>query len=103
MLGRRLLACTPIRNRSPYVGRHGAAVSTFEHEHDGIGTRLTLGIAPDDPVRLSLLEVTNRGTKPRRLTVTSYVEWTLCVLREHTRHQVQTSYDTVRRAILARN
>ena len=73
---------------TPYIVRHGAGVSTFEHEHDGIATRLTLGVAPEDPVKLSLLEVTNRGTKPRKLTVTSYVEWTLGVQREHTRHQV---------------
>ena len=83
--------------------RHGAGVSTFEHEHGGIATKLTLGVAPDDPVKLSLLQVTNRGTKPRTLTVTSYVEWTLGVLREHTQHQVLTSFDPARRAILARN
>ncbi|MBW8770145.1 MAG: carbohydrate-binding protein, partial [Gemmatimonadetes bacterium] len=93
----------PIRHDTPYVVRHGAALSTFEHEHGGIATKLTLGVAPDDPVKLSLLEVTNRGTKPRKLTVTSYVEWTLGVLREHTRHQVLTSFDPKRRAILARN
>jgi cyclic beta-1,2-glucan synthetase len=93
----------PIRHHTPYVVRHGAAVSSFEHEHNGIATRLTLGVAPEDPVKLSLLEVTNRGTKSRKLTVTSYVEWTLGVLREHTRHQVQTAFDPVRRAILARN
>jgi cyclic beta-1,2-glucan synthetase len=93
----------PIRHSTPYVVRHGAAVSTFEHEHGGIATKLTLGVAPEDPVKLSLLEVTNRGTKPRKLTVTSYVEWTLGVLREHTRHQVLTSFDAQRRGILARN
>jgi cyclic beta-1,2-glucan synthetase len=93
----------PIRHATPYVVRHGAAFTTFEHEHGGIATKLTLGVAPEDPVKLSLLEVTNRGTKPRKLTVTSYVEWTLGVLREHTRHQVLTSYDPNRRAILARN
>ena len=54
-------------------------------------------------MKLSLLEVTNRGTKPRKLTVTAYVEWTLGVLREHTRHQVLTAFDAQRRAILARN
>ena len=93
----------PIRHASPYTVRHGAGTSTFEHEHVGIATHLTLGIAPDDPVKLSLLRITNVDSRPRRLTVTAYVEWTLGALREHTRHHVQTSYDETRSAIVARN
>ena len=73
--------------------RHGAGRSVFEHERGGIATHLTLGIADDAPVKLSLLRVTNTGNRPRRLTVTTYVEWTLGVLREHTQHQVRTAFD----------
>ncbi|MEO8562699.1 MAG: glucoamylase family protein [bacterium] len=93
----------PIRHASPYTVRHGAGVSTFDHEHHGIATRLTLGLAPDEPVKLSLLEVTNHDTRPRRITVTSYVEWTLGVVREHTRNQVHTAFDASRGTIVARN
>ncbi|HKH90935.1 MAG TPA: glucoamylase family protein, partial [Gemmatimonadaceae bacterium] len=93
----------PIRHDTPYTVRHGAACSTFEHQHADIATHLTLGVAPDDPVKLSLLRVTNRGSRPRRITVTAYVEWTLGVQREHTRNVVQTRHDAVRGAILARN
>ena len=93
----------PIRHDMPYTVRHGAGVSTFTHEHAGIATRLTLGMAQEDPVRLSLLRVTNRGFQPRRLTVTAYVEWTLGVLREHSRHHVHTAFDAARRTITARN
>src|SRR5205085_1616792 len=93
----------PIRHAAPYTVRHGAGTSTFEHEHDGIATHLTLGIAPDEPVKLSLLRVTNRGARPRRVSVTAYVEWTLGVLREQTRHHVQTAYEPARRAVVARN
>ncbi len=66
-------------------------------------TRLTLGMAPDDPVRLSLLRVTNRDARPRRISVTSYVEWTLGVLREHTQHQVVTAFDEALEALFAYN
>ncbi|HYD51052.1 MAG TPA: glucoamylase family protein [Gemmatimonadaceae bacterium] len=93
----------PIRHASPYVVRHGPGTTCFEHEHQGIATRLTIGVPTDDPVKLSLLEVTNHDVRPRHLAVTAYAEWTLGVLREHTRHQVQTSFDAARRAVIARN
>ncbi|MBA3761612.1 MAG: hypothetical protein H0X07_13895, partial [Gemmatimonadales bacterium] len=37
------------------------------------------------------------------LSVTTYMEWTLGVLREHTQHQVRTEFDREQEAILARN
>jgi cyclic beta-1,2-glucan synthetase len=93
----------PIRHASAYTVRHGAGSSTFEHEHARIATTLTLGVAPDDAVKLSLLSVTNHDTRPRRISVTSYVEWTLGVVREQTRNQIRTAFDPARRAIVARN
>ncbi|HEX6058246.1 MAG TPA: glucoamylase family protein, partial [Gemmatimonadaceae bacterium] len=93
----------PVRRDAPYTVRHDAGVSTFEHEHDGIATHLALGIAEAEPVRLSLLRVTNRGRRARRLAVTAYAEWNLGTLREHTQHQVHTSFDAEHGAILARN
>ncbi|HEU4721832.1 MAG TPA: hypothetical protein VFS59_10760, partial [Gemmatimonadaceae bacterium] len=93
----------PIRHDTPYRVCHGAGSSTFEHEHQHIATHLTLGIAPDEPVKLALLRLTNTGNRRRRITVTSYVEWTLGAQREHTRHHIQTAFDATRRAIVARN
>ena len=93
----------PVRRDAPYVVHHGAGWSTFEHEHDGIASLLTLGVAEEDPVKLSTLRLTNRGTAPRRLVVTSYAEWSLGVMREHTQHQVYTRYDAGRSAIFAGN
>ncbi|MHB1071964.1 MAG: GH36-type glycosyl hydrolase domain-containing protein [Gemmatimonadaceae bacterium] len=93
----------PIRHPSPYTVRHGAGSTTFAHTHDDIATHLTLALAPDAPVKLSLLRVTNQGADPRRISVTAYVEWTLGVLRDQTRHHIQTTYDAARHAIFARN
>ncbi len=93
----------PIRHAGPYTVRHGAGMSSFEHQHAGIATSLVLGLAEQEAVKLSILRVTNLGGQPRRLTVTAFVEWTLGVLREHTQHQVQTVFDPARRAIFARN
>jgi cyclic beta-1,2-glucan synthetase len=93
----------PVRADTPYTVRHGQGASFFEHHRAGITTHLTLGIADDAPVKLSLLRITNTDSRPRRLTLTTYVEWTLGVLREHTQHQVLTAFDEEHGAILASN
>ena len=86
-----------------FTVRHAPGTSSFTHQHDDIASQLVLGLAPDAPVKLSVLRLTNRGTKPRRLKLTTYVEWTLGVLREHTQHQVNTRYERERETILASN
>ena len=93
----------PVRNEIPYRVRHGQGASFFEHSRDGIGSHLTVGMADDAPVKLSLLRLTNTGARPRRLVVTSYVEWTLGVMREHTQHQICTAFEAEQAAIFARN
>lgn len=93
----------PIRHESPYIVRHGAGRSSFSHEHAGITSMLSVGVAPVDPVKLSLLRLTNTDSRPRRLTITAYVEWTLGVARESTRQHVHTSFVEAQRAIVARN
>jgi cyclic beta-1,2-glucan synthetase len=93
----------PVRRDAPYTVRHGAGWSSFTHEHAGIATELTMAMAGDEPVKLSRLRVANRGDSPRRVSLTAYVEWTLGVLREHTRHQVRTAVDEGRGAVFARN
>ncbi|MGH7513798.1 MAG: GH36-type glycosyl hydrolase domain-containing protein [Gemmatimonadales bacterium] len=93
----------PVRGRGEYAVRHGPGSTTFEHRHAGVATRLTLGLAEDAAVKLSLLRLTNVGEEPRRLSLTVFVEWSLGAQREHTQHQVHTVYDRERRAILAWN
>jgi cellobiose phosphorylase len=93
----------PVRSDALYTVRHGAGSSVFESEHDEIATRLTLGMDEDTSSKLSVLQLTNRDQRPRRIAVTAYVEWTLGVLREHTQHQVHTSFAEGLGAILARN
>jgi cyclic beta-1,2-glucan synthetase len=93
----------PIRQDVPFTIRHGAGISSFEHERAGIRTHLTLGLAGEDPVKIALVTVTNRSSRPRRLTITSYVEWSLGVSREHTQHQVQTRFEAKLGSVLAQN
>ncbi len=93
----------PVRRDAPYVVEHGAGITEFFHEHVGISTRLTLGMAGDDAVKVALLQVTNTSDRARTLTLTSYVEWTLGVLREQTQHRVRTGFVAPHHAIFAAN
>jgi cyclic beta-1,2-glucan synthetase len=88
----------------PFVVRHGAGASSFEHARAGIAMHLTMGMAGDEPVKIWLLRVTNLDERRRRrISVTAYVEWCLGVLREHAQHQVQTWFDAGLATIFARN
>ncbi len=93
----------PIRHATPYTTKHGAGYSIFEHEHEGLSTSLRIGMPENDPVKLQVLSITNDGPRPRRLTVTSYVEWVLGVNREQTASHVTTEMAADNRVMFARN
>jgi cyclic beta-1,2-glucan synthetase len=93
----------PVRSTLPYRVTHRQGSSLFEHARAGISTQLTLGLAEGTAVKLSVLRVTNDSATVRRLSVTAYTEWTLGALREHTQHQVRTTFDGTHGAILAEN
>jgi cyclic beta-1,2-glucan synthetase len=93
----------PAGGNATYTVRHGAGASVFEAARDEIATRLTMSMADGEAAKLSVLELTNRGRRPRRICVTAYVEWSLGVNREHTQHQVGTRFEPQLRAMLANN
>ncbi|MEX2584088.1 MAG: glucoamylase family protein [Gemmatimonadota bacterium] len=93
----------PVASEAEYRVQHRAGSSVFECEHEGIATRLTMGMAEGEAVKLSLLQITNRDSRSRRIDVTAYAEWTLGVHREQTQHQVRTIFDADLGAIVARN
>ena len=87
----------------PYLVRHGAGYSTFHHHSHGLKQRLRLFAAPDAPVKLVQLRLENAWDRPRRITVTFYVEWVLGTNRDVMQQYVVPTYDADREAILARN
>ena len=60
-----------------FVIRHGAGVSTFAYAAHGVVHELAVFVAREDPVKLSLLTLTNRSARRRRLEVVAYNEWCL--------------------------
>ncbi len=94
----------PIREPGTvYRARHGAGYSRLEYQSHGIESVLLLFVPPGDPVKISRLTLTNRSTRPRRLSVTAYVEWVLGVSRDASAPCIITEVDAGTRAILARN
>jgi cyclic beta-1,2-glucan synthetase len=64
---------------------------------------LRLWVPPDDPVKLVELTLTNRLSRPRRVTVTYYVEWVLGDTRGATQAFVIPEFDPATQTLLACN
>ena len=93
----------PIRDRDPYVARHGPGFSVFEHTTRGIALNLHQSVPLDDPVKLSRLRVRNESGRRRRLSVTAYVEWVLGTTRSVPVMQIVTQRNEATGTLLARN
>jgi cyclic beta-1,2-glucan synthetase len=93
----------PAGQEATHTVRHGPGRSVFESVRDDIETRLVLGMVEGEAVKLSVLRVTNRSSRPRTIGFTAYVEWTLGVHREQTQHQVRTGFIPELGAVFARN
>ncbi len=94
----------PIREETgTYVARHGQGYSRFELVSHGIALHLLQFVPLEDPIKISRLTVTNTSGRPRRLSVTAYVEWALGVSRGAGAPFVVTEIDGNTGAMLARN
>jgi cyclic beta-1,2-glucan synthetase len=86
-----------------WVVRHGAGVTRFAHAVAGLEQELTVVVAPDDPVKLAVLSLTNTGTEARRISVFGYVEWCRGPPRAGEQRFVVTEHDESGSVLLARN
>ena len=85
------------------VVRHGAGTTRFERVAEGVRQHLEVFVHAADPVKLSLLTLTNESGRPRRLSVVSYCEWALGPPVAGRHLHVVTERDEASGAILARN
>ena len=86
-----------------YITRHGFGYSVFEHTENGIATELRVYVSIDSPVKFSSLKIKNLSGKPRKLSVTGYVEWVLGDQRQKTAMHVVTESEINNTTIFARN
>ena len=93
----------PCASPAPYLVRHGAGYSSFEHNSHGLVQRLRLFAVPDAPVKVVHLRLENTWNQPRRITATYYAEWVLGVSRETAQAHVVSEFDPEFQVLLARN
>jgi cyclic beta-1,2-glucan synthetase len=91
------------RGGGRWVTRHGAGVTRFAHADHGVTCELAVFVHVEEPLRLSLLTLTNHTGRPRRLSLFAYSEWALCPPRAGEQRFVITEQDPQSGAILARN
>jgi cyclic beta-1,2-glucan synthetase len=86
-----------------FVVHHSAGLTRFSRETRGIRHALDVFVDADDPVKFSLLTLTNEGESARRLSLFAYNDWALGPPRESQAGHVVTSYDEQTGTILASN
>jgi N,N'-diacetylchitobiose phosphorylase len=94
----------PAPGPGAYEVRHGFGYTRFDYtDPDGLAHELWQFVPRHEPVKVSLLRLTNRGDRPRRLALYSYAQWVLGVFPHETKRFVVTERDAERNAILAVN
>jgi cyclic beta-1,2-glucan synthetase len=93
----------PHPGKSTYITRHGFGYSVFELWEDGIRSELTVFVDLSESIKFMALKIRNRSGRPRKLSVTGYMEWVLGDLRFKTAMHTRTEVDASSGAILARN
>lgn len=93
----------PARAQGAYQIRHGAGYTIFHHAGHELEQELRLFVPLADPVKIAQLTLTNRSSRPRRITATYYVEWVLGTTRAVHQPFVVPAFDTASEALVARN
>jgi cellobiose phosphorylase len=82
---------------------HGQGYTRYAHMSRDLVQDLLVFVPPDDPVKILRLTLRNDGDRPRRLSVTYYVEWVLGTVRENAPLQVVCDHEAEIDAVVARN
>lgn len=93
----------PVQGKSNYIVRHGFGYSIFEHEEDGIHTEMRVYVAVEKNIKFTTIKINNWSGRPRRISVTGFVEWVLGDIRSKTNMHVSTSIEPTTGALLAKS
>ena len=93
----------PCGGPGPYLIRHGAGYSVFEHNSHGLEQWLRLFAVRDAPVKILQLRLKNTWMRTRRITATFYAEWVLGVSRDASQQYVVPDFDGDHQVLMARN
>ena len=87
----------------PFVVHHSAGVTTFSRVTRSIRHELVVFVDVADPVKFSLLTLTNDGGTTRNVSIFAYNDWVLGPPRGGQAGHVTTSHDAKDGTIFARN
>ena len=78
-------------------------MTRYQYAVTGVEQELAIAVAPEDPVKLAVLTITNSSLATKRLCLFGYVEWCLGPPRAGERRFVTTECDPGSGAIFASN
>lgn len=93
----------PAGEHSPYLIRHGAGYSVFEHHSHNLDQRLRLFAVPNAPLKIIQLSLRNTAQRTRRITATYYAEWVLGNDRDQNQAYILPEFNSPTQAVLVRN
>lgn len=94
---------SPAGPDEPFLIRHGAGYTVFEHQSHRLIHKLTVYASPSDPVKIIRLQLSNLADHTRRITATQYIEWVLGTTRARNCAFIIPEYDFETESLLARN
>ena len=80
----------PIREEAPYLVTHGFGYTEYKHSSNGIKQSLLQFVPLNDPIKLSVLTLSNMSDQVRTITCTYYVSPVLGVDRQDTAMHIIT-------------
>jgi cyclic beta-1,2-glucan synthetase len=86
-----------------YEVRHGFGHSSWRHRSRDLLQEVTVLVAPDAPLKLTRVRITNLGETSRQLSVFSYARLVLGVLPQDTAHAIAVDVAGDGRTLLAQN
>ena len=93
----------PVPARRAYQVRHGFSYTLFHHQSYGLEQEVCLFMARHDPVKIVRLSLTNRGDRPRRLSLFSFQRLVLGGVPADSSRFVVTEYDPAHALLRACN
>ncbi|HEY42606.1 MAG TPA: cellobiose phosphorylase [Anaerolineae bacterium] len=94
---------SPAGTSAPYLIRHGAGYSVFEHHSHGLKQQLRIFTPQDAPIKVIGLRLENMWHRHRRITATYYAEWVLGTDRDETQQYIVLEFNPETQTLLARN
>ena len=93
----------PVPTTGPIRVRHGQGWTSFDRTVESIHSELTVFVPLNDPVKISMLKLSNTSAKVKRLELVYYAEWVLGTTREATLAHIVSRVDSETGAMFAGN